>query len=106
VKGIDNLNLMTATSAETGLVIARKEVPDIIILDINLPGMNGFEAASELKNDPKILHIPLLALSADMMPNTIQKASEFNVFVEYLSKPFDVSQLIHLLVGQQLLQKR
>ena len=54
----------TATDAETGLTIAREQQPDLILMDIQLPGMDGLEATALLKSDPTTRAIPVVALTA------------------------------------------
>jgi two-component system, cell cycle response regulator DivK len=55
---------LTATDAEAGLAIARNEQPDLILMDIQLPGMDGFEATMQLKQDAATSSIPVIALTA------------------------------------------
>ena len=72
VSHIPNLSLLSATDAENGIRIARETHPDIIVMDINLPGMNGFEALAKLKREPETNNIPVIALSAAAMSKDIQ----------------------------------
>ncbi|PYG01338.1 PAS domain S-box-containing protein [Thioalkalivibrio sp. ALE21] len=82
--------LRVAGSAEQGLITAREWLPDLIVLDVHLPGMSGTAAARVLKSRPETRHIPLIALSADA---TREKAGEGNQnpdFEDYLTKPLDI----------------
>jgi len=88
-----NLHLETANEAFFGLYKARTSSPDLIILDINLPGMDGYEALSVLQRDPLTQAIPVVALSANAMPEDIIKGGKAG-FDEYLTKPLDVDRLI------------
>lgn len=87
------LHLETANEAFFGLYKARTSSPDLIILDINLPGMDGYEALSVLQRDPLTKDIPVIALSANAMPEDVAKGVKAG-FAEYLTKPLDVDRLI------------
>ncbi|CCQ73937.1 GAF domain-containing hybrid sensor histidine kinase/response regulator [Magnetospira sp. QH-2] len=84
--------LITAPSAEVGLLMAQERQPDVILLDINLPEMDGFEALRQLRESSNTNTIPVLALSADAMAGTITRAREAG-FDDYITKPFNVAQL-------------
>jgi PAS domain S-box-containing protein len=90
------VELLNAPTAELGLVLAKERQPQVIILDINLPGMNGIEAIRALKNDPHTCTIPVIALSADATSHTIEKALNAG-FDHYLCKPLDISELHQIL---------
>ena len=74
---------------QEALEMARKELPDLILMDLSLPGIDGWTAARELKDDPMTSHIPLLALSAHTLPGDRKRAVESG-FDGYISKPIDV----------------
>ncbi len=93
ISHIPTLRLLSAPDAESGLEIARSEMPDVIVMDINLPGMNGFEALSRLKKDPQTQAIPVIALSAAAMAKDIQKGLAAGFF-SYLTKPFVIDDLL------------
>ncbi|MET0355690.1 MAG: PAS domain-containing protein [Cellvibrio sp.] len=92
----DCLNLDIAEEPFVGIYKARNEQPDLIILDINLPGMDGFEAMSVLQKDPLTKHIPVIGLSANAMPYDIERGIKSGFF-EYLTKPVDMNKLIETL---------
>jgi len=92
----DNLNLDIAEEPFVGIYKARSIQPDLIILDINLPGMDGFEAFNVLKNDTLTQHIPVIGLSANAMPYDIERGLNAG-FNEYLTKPVDMNRLIETL---------
>jgi len=89
----DNLTLLTSLEAFVGLYKARTEQPDLIIMDINLPGISGYEALEVLKQDELTNHIPVIALSANAMAYDIVRGKEAG-FDDYLTKPLDVKRLI------------
>ena len=92
----DCLNLDIAEEPFVGIYKARNDQPDLIILDINLPGMDGFEAMNVLQNDRLTKHIPVIGLSANAMPYDIERGIKSGFF-EYLTKPVDMNRLIETL---------
>ncbi len=90
------LAMLTAGNAELGVEMARTLQPDIILLDINLPGMNGFQALRLLQQDKRTCNIPVIALTANAMERDIKKGLDAG-FVDYLTKPVDIIQLVVLL---------
>ncbi len=91
-----NMNLLTATNGNIGVQVARKHLPDVILMDINLPGINGFEALEILKRDAKTAHIPIIAVSANAMPADIKKGIDAGFF-RYITKPIRVNELMVVL---------
>jgi len=96
IGGRIGLAMLSAHSAELGLEMARARRPDIILLDINLPGMNGFEALGILQNDTTTRDIPVIAITANAMERDIKKGLDAG-FVDYLTKPLDIIQLVLVL---------
>jgi PAS domain S-box-containing protein len=86
-----------------GIYKARSTQPDLVILDINLPGMDGYEVLEVLKNDPSTKTIPVLGLSANAMPYDIERGIKSG-FDDYLTKPLDICRLINAL--NRLLSKK
>ena len=84
-----NIYFIAAADAELGIDIANAQQPDLILMDINLPGLNGIEACEILANDPKTSRIPVMAVSANAMEKEINKAMEAG-FVDYIVKPIDI----------------
>ncbi len=87
------LELDIAEEAFLGIYKARSNNPDLVILDINLPGMDGYEVLSVLKNDPSTSKVPVIGLSANAMPYDIERGRNAGFF-DYLTKPVDINQLI------------
>ena len=86
------VRLITAHNAELGLELAGAKQPDMIILDINLPGMDGFEALKHLQQDALTPTIPVIALSANAMPRDIERGLAAG-FALYLTKPIRVNEV-------------
>lgn len=87
------LDLEIAEEAFLGIYKARSIKPDLVILDINLPGMDGYEVLEVLKSDPFTSNIPVIGLSANAMPYDIERGRNAGFF-DYLTKPVDINQLI------------
>jgi CheY-like chemotaxis protein len=88
-----NLNLVTAVSGVLGIEQARAVQPQVILMDINLPGISGIKAMKILRDDPGTAHIPVIALSANAMPRDIEKGLEAG-FCRYLTKPINIKELM------------
>ncbi|PWF49289.1 hybrid sensor histidine kinase/response regulator [Massilia glaciei] len=86
-----DLRLLMAPDAHLGLEMARVHLPDLILMDINLPGMSGTEALGQLRADPRTAHIPVIALTANAMPRDVERGLA-NGFFRYLTKPIDIGQ--------------
>jgi len=89
---IPNTELFSAHNAEVGIELARKNVPDLILMDINLPGMSGIEALKILKENPETKDVSVLAISANAMANDINQALSAG-FESYITKPINVIEL-------------
>jgi len=93
--------LYTATTAEEGLEVAREQKPDLILMDIGLPGMDGFQALELLQADPSTANIPVVAVTAHAMPELQQRGAEAG-FAAYVTKPIDVNMLINTIEAVSL----
>lgn len=91
-----DLKLLTAVNGHLGVQMAHQHQPDIILMDINLPGISGFDALAILQNDPSTAHIPVMALSANAVPRDIEKGLEAGFF-RYLTKPIQVKEFMSAL---------
>lgn len=96
VKRLKNCNLITAQAAETGTALARDQLPDLVLLDINLPGMDGLEALAVLRGMEETAAIPVIAVSAAAMEADISRAMEAG-FDRYLTKPIDIRETLAIL---------
>jgi CheY-like chemotaxis protein len=88
-----DIALMSAQTGEMGLELAQMHCPDVILLDINLPGMDGFEVLENLRADAKTQHIPVLALSAVDTAQNLQRGKEAG-FLSYIVKPLDIKKFL------------
>jgi len=84
--------LVSATTGEQGLELAKKTLPDLILLDIQLPGMDGYAVLAALRAASETHDIPVIALSADAMPNHVERGRKAGFFA-YLTKPLDITAL-------------
>ena len=91
-----DLKLVTAIDGYMGIQKARASRPDVILMDINLPGISGYGALDILRKDPATSHIPIMALSANAIPREIEKGLEAGFFC-YLTKPIKVLEFMDAL---------
>ena len=92
--------LYSVDSAAAGIEAACSDPPDLILMDIDLPGMNGLEAQALLARNPLTAHVPVLAISAAASPQLVRKARAAG-FIDYVTKPFDIPSFVAR-VGQIL----
>jgi len=85
------IRLLCATHGNQGIEMARASQPDVILMDINLPGLSGIKAMQILRADAATAHIPVVALSANAMPHDIERGLEAGFF-RYLTKPIKVNE--------------
>jgi PAS domain S-box-containing protein len=91
-----DIRLSTAITGTLGVSVARASLPEVILMDINLPGISGIEAMKILRADPTTQHIPIVALSANAMPRDIKRGLEAGFFL-YLTKPIKVGEFMDAL---------
>jgi CheY-like chemotaxis protein len=89
-----DMRLLSAGDGTRGIALARIHQPEVILMDINLPGISGIQALMLLREDPATAHIPVLAISANAMPHDIRKGLEAGFF-GYLTKPINVNEFMH-----------
>ena len=90
------ISLLTAVNGNSGIEIARASRPDVILMDINLPDINGNKALEILRSDPATAHIPVIALSGNVMQLNIESGLEAGFF-RYLTKPIKINELMEAL---------
>ena len=91
-----DLSLVSAADGASGIALARTHHPSVILMDINLPGINGIQALAILRDDPHTAHIPVLAISANAMAHDIRKGLDAGFF-RYLTKPIKVKEFMDAL---------
>jgi len=94
-----HIHLLTANEPIKGLELVSKHLPDLILLDINLPGMSGFEVLQRLQNNKALKNIPVVAISANAMPKDIERGIEAG-FNEYITKPIDINKLMSTVLSE------
>jgi two-component system, OmpR family, alkaline phosphatase synthesis response regulator PhoP len=87
---------VTAMSGMQALELARSEQPDVLVLDVMLPGMDGFEVCRTLQHDRSTERIPVVLLSARALHSDVQRGLEAGA-VEYVTKPFDPLDLVAII---------
>jgi len=87
---------LTAVNGILGIELARVSQPEVILMDINLPGISGIDALKILREDPVTAHIPVVALSAYAMPRDIELGLKVGFF-RYLTKPIEVKEFMDTL---------
>lgn len=91
-----SIELLSAPDAQLGLDLARAHRPDLILMDINLPGMDGFTALKYLKGYEETRDIPVIAVSASAMERDVKKAMSAG-FHSYITKPFDIPKFLKII---------
>jgi len=91
-QNVPNLNIISSHTAELGIEMAQAQQPDCILMDINLPGMNGDAALHHLKKLEETRHIPVIAVTADALPHQVAKGIQAGFFA-YVTKPLQITEL-------------
>ena len=110
VRYCPQLQLLTATDGRLGVEMARTHLPQLILMDINLPRVNGTDALKLLRADPRTAHIPVIALTANAMPGDVERSMALG-FYRYLTKPINLDEFTEAInstlayVAQQRRQK-
>jgi two-component system, cell cycle response regulator DivK len=86
---IGKYRILEARDAETGIRLVREKHPDLILMDIQLPGIDGFSAAQFIKSDPDLKKIPIIAVTGNAMHTDKEEAMDIG-FAGYLLKPFSI----------------
>ncbi|MDP1634071.1 MAG: ATP-binding protein, partial [Gallionellaceae bacterium] len=96
IEAYTDVNMLSAPYGRLGIELARSHLPDVILMDINLPDISGFEALTILRDDPATRHIPVIALSANAMQHDIERGLDAGFF-RYLTKPIKINEFINAL---------
>ncbi|MDQ3952550.1 MAG: response regulator [Actinomycetota bacterium] len=90
---LEGYDVLTANHGEEAFEIASRELPDLVILDIMMPRLDGYQTCEKLKAQPSTEQIPVVFLSAKAQASDIEKGKSYGVS-EYLTKPFDPNDLL------------
>jgi len=105
IRNHPHLRMLSTRDGNLGIALARAHRPDVILMDVNLPGISGIQALKILLDDPVTAHIPVIAISANAMPRDIDKGLEAGFF-RYLTKPIKINEFINTLDDALKLSKR
>jgi len=97
-------DVMSVENGLEGVKAARREKPDIILMDLSLPELDGWSAARQIKADPELNNIPMIAVTAHTLPGDRRKALDAG-FDSYISKPINI-HMFDITVGKVLEQKQ
>lgn len=93
---LHHYSILTACDGAEGLHLACNNMPDVIVCDIKMPRMSGFELLAVLRKNPTTEHIPFIFISASAQKSDVEKGRESGAFA-YLTKPFIIQDLIKLI---------
>jgi len=89
-----DIHLLTAPEPLSGIELAYEHKPDLVLLDINLPGMSGYDVLRKIRDHDDLSGTPVIAISANAMPNDIDKGYQAG-FDEFITKPIDIQKLLN-----------
>ena len=92
---LEGYNVIIANDGKEGIELVKKELPDLIILDISMPGVNGLEVAQQIRNDPETKDIPILMLTARVYAWDREEGLKAGAN-EYLTKPISGNELLKI----------
>ncbi|HVP09473.1 MAG TPA: response regulator [Burkholderiales bacterium] len=95
---VKGYRVLIAESAEAGLPMALEKKPDLVLMDIHLPGMNGIEALGRLRAAPETQAIPVLAFTASVMPQDRRQITSAG-FDGFLAKPINLKEFLDTIAG-------
>ncbi|MBN1117841.1 MAG: hybrid sensor histidine kinase/response regulator [Bacteroidales bacterium] len=90
---MENMNIYAASNGEDAIALSKEKLPDLILLDISMPGIDGYQVCRVLKKDKSTAHIPVIFLTARIQKEDIIKGFELGA-VDYITKPFNFNELI------------
>jgi CheY-like chemotaxis protein len=95
---LEHYQVLEANDAEDGILLAREHLPDLILMDIQLPGIDGLDATRIIKEEPILKHIPVVALTSYAMQGDEEKAISAGCN-GYIAKPIDTRNFLDILSG-------
>lgn len=96
----ENIRLLPCAEPVEGMELALNHDPALILIDINLPVMSGYEVVQRLRQDPRTRHKPMIAVSANVMPTDITRGIDSG-FDNYLTKPINLQELFEIIDAYQ-----
>ena len=93
---IGGYTILEVIDAETGIQMAREHLPDLILMDVQLPGMDGLSATRIIRKDPKLQHIPVIALTSYAMRGNGEKSQEAGC-AGYITKPINTRSFLKMI---------
>lgn len=90
---LGDFDMLEAPDAESGIELAKKRKPDLILMDIQLPGMDGLSATQIIRNDPSLKNVPIVAITSYAMHGDAQKAKSAGCS-GYIAKPIDTRSFL------------
>jgi CheY-like chemotaxis protein len=91
----EHVHLLTAHTPELGIELALAHRPDLILLDINMPGMDGYQVLNVIQASAELRRIPVVAITANAMPRDIERGKAAG-FTDYLTKPLDIGHFLQV----------
>jgi len=91
-----DIQLLTSVQGSPGIAMAQERGPELILLDVHLPDINGFDVLERLRSDPATSRIPIVVLSADATPGQVRRFRDAGAN-DYLTKPLDLKLLLGLI---------
>jgi DNA-binding response OmpR family regulator len=92
---LEGYEVDTASRGEEALQRVKEHLPDVVVLDVMMPGLDGWEVCRQLKENPKVSHVPVIFLSARAQDEDRQRGYALGVN-EYVTKPFDPAHLVEI----------
>ena len=86
--------VLVASDGEEGIKLAQQECPDLILLDVMLPGISGWDVLTTIKTTPQLQKVPVIIMTASVQESSEDKALAMGA-IGYLAKPFDIDRLLH-----------
>ena len=95
---LEGLSVLEAADVPGALAQARSTLPDLVVTDITMPGLDGFQLAAELRRDERTHRVPVIFLSGELREENEARARELGA-LGYITKPFDPAELVSLVAG-------
>jgi two-component system, cell cycle response regulator DivK len=93
---VTTYRLLEATDGEQGVAMALESVPDLVLMDIQLPKLSGLDATRRIRQDPRTAHVPIIVVTSFALSGDDQKALEAGASA-YLAKPYSPRQMLELI---------